>query len=262
MFQNILNHGCGANKGQSYLKLAKQGSLLKSICWIYNEQAAHNQMQTYKNDCKEHGDGFSNRLKQATIGSKKALENREILRAYTLLQCNNVKHPAKVHVILQIFFYSLLTPCSYNCIICLQISSYQISSAHIYAIKWEFNRPAFSQANSTYQSSTGCLSSYSTLKKQLKLQLPKGYGGANTSMAATSQSTTSNNWTIVSLAKRKSPYKFLEQQLTKLPVPLMLTSTDSWTMLPIKVSINCTRVCMLTGNFNLSRQCNVVPVLK
>jgi hypothetical protein len=81
-------------------------------------------------------------------------------------------------------------------------------------------------------------------------------------MAATSQSTTSNNWTIVSLAKRKSPYKFLEQQLTKLPVPLMLTSTDSWTMLPIKVSINCTRVCMLTGNFNLSRQCNVVPVLK
>jgi hypothetical protein len=42
-------------------------------------------------------------------------------------------------------------------------------------------------------------------------------------MAATSQSTTSNNWTIVSLAKKKSPYKFLEQQLTKLPVPLMLT---------------------------------------
>jgi hypothetical protein len=81
-------------------------------------------------------------------------------------------------------------------------------------------------------------------------------------MAATSQSTTSNNWTIVSLAKRKSPYKFLEQQLIKLPVPLMLTGTNSWTMLPIKVSINCARVCMLTGNFNLSRQCNVVPVLK
>jgi hypothetical protein len=60
-------------------------------------------------------------LNTSNTGGKKAHVNREKLRAYTLFQCDNIKHPAKVHVVLQIILYSLLSKCPYNFIVCLQV---------------------------------------------------------------------------------------------------------------------------------------------